>query len=146
MAKKKEIQYPTQEWVDNWVDAWLEKNPTVKVDDFKVIEEKAMDEWWENEIEHDRPTPFDLTDEQEKISKKARNIGEKTKKTPTNYKFDTRKKPKDAEKVEIVEKIFDFVKEFAENSTISNAGREISFNFGENSYSLVLTKHRTPKK
>lgn len=143
MAKKKEIQYPTQDWLDNWVDKYLDKHPTEKVDDFKALENKAMGEWWDNEIEHNRPTPFDLTPEQEKASKKARSTGEK--KTPTNYKFDTRKKPKDKEKVEIVQKIFEFVAKFTENCTISNEGKEITFNFNDNSYSLTLTKHRTPK-
>lgn len=144
MAKTKEIQYPTQDWLDKWVDKYLDDHPTEKVTDFKALEEKAMEVWWDNEIDHDRPTPFDLTKEQEKASKKARGTGER--KTSPNYKFETKKKPKDAEKVEIVQKIFGFVAKFTENCVISNEGREITFTFGESSYSLVLTKHRTPKK
>ena len=144
MAKVKEIQYPTQEWLDKWVDKYLDKHPNEKIDDFSVLTEKATEAWWDNEVDHDRPTPFDLTEEQKKAQKKLMSTG--TRKTPTNYKFDTKKKSKDAEKVEIVQKIFEFVTKFTKNCTISNEGREITFNFGENSYSLVLTKHRTPKK
>ena len=144
MAKTKEIQYPTQEWLDQWVDKYIDNHPNERITDFKAVEEKAMDEWWDNEIDHDRPTPFDLTPEQKNAQKKLLSTG--TRKIPPNYKFDIRKKPKDAEKVEIVQKIFDFVANFTENCTISNEGREISFTFGQNSYSLVLTKHRNNTK
>lgn len=147
MAKEKEIRYPTQEFIDGWVDKWLDKHPDEKVNDFKELEELATDAWWDNEVEHNRPTPFDLTKEQEKASKKARQTtSEKKGKKPTSYKFETKAKPKDAEKVEIVRKIFGFVAEFTENCQIFNEGKEITFTFGENSYSLTLTKHRTPKK
>ena len=143
MAKTKEIQYPTQEWIDKWVDTYLDKHPTEKVSDFSALEEKATEAWWDNEIDHDRPTPFDFTEEQEKASKKARKMGTRT--TPTNYKFDTKKKPKDAEKVDLMQNIFGFVATITENCTIANEGKEITFSVNGNEYSLTLTKHRPPK-
>ena len=39
--KKTEINYPTQEWLDNWVDKYIDKNPNEKITDFKALEEKA---------------------------------------------------------------------------------------------------------
>jgi hypothetical protein len=91
-----------------------------------------------------------------RIEKKVKDNGVKTvaradkpKKAPTVYKFDTektKKRPKDEEKVQIVEKIAEFMAEISENAEISNPGQTISFKIGENSYSLTLTKHRTPKK
>lgn len=141
---KKEIQYPTQEWIDKWVDNYMDKHPTEKIEDFKVLEEKAEESWWDNEINHDRPTPFDLTPEQQKVAKSVTKTG--TRKAPTTYKFDKKTRPKDAEKVEIMEKINDFIKEITENCEIVNAGQQISFNIGENLYSLKLTKHRKATK
>lgn len=142
--KKTEINYPTQEWLDNWVDKYIDKNPNEKITDFKALEEKATEEWWDNEIDHNRPTPFDLTPEQQKVAKEATKTG--TRKTPTNYKFDKKKRPKDAEKVEFLEKVCDFCSEIAENCEIVNAGQEISFKIGENEYSLKLVKHRKATK
>ena len=142
----KEIQYPTQDWIDKWVDTYMDKNPNEKISDFKALEEKANEAWWDNEINHNRPTPFDLTKEQQKEAKKATITTSNKKKTPTNYKFDKKTRPKDAEKVEILQKINDFVKKLAENSEIINEGQEISFSLGENDYSLKLTRHRKTKK
>ena len=86
----------------------------------------------------------DLTPEQKQAMKKAKATGER--KTKPNYKFETKAKPKDAEKVEILQKIFGFVATFTENCVIFNEGKEITFNYGENQYSLSLTKHRKPKE
>lgn len=69
MAK---INYPTEEFIDRWIDNFLDSHPDTKVSDFQELKEQAEDAWWLNEIEHDRPTPFDLTEEQEKASKEAR--------------------------------------------------------------------------
>lgn len=147
MAKSKEIIYPTQEWIDAWVDSWLDKNPNKKVSDFKELEEKAEEVWWDKQVEQNNPTPFDLTKEQEKASKEARTTtSTESKKRKGSYKFEKKAKKKDAEKIEIVEKFYNFAKEFTENCEIVNENREISFVFNENHYSLTLTKHRTPKK
>ena len=88
MAKTvKQIQFPTTEWIDNWVDTYLDKHPNEKIDDFKALETKATDEWWDKQIDLGNPTPFDLTEEQEKESKKARQTtGDKTTKKKTSYK------------------------------------------------------------
>ena len=142
--KKTEINYPTQEWLDNWVDKYIDKNPNEKITDFKALEEKATEEWWDNEIDHNRPTPFDLTPEQQKVAKEATKTG--TRKTPTNYKFDKKKRPKDAEKVEFLEKVCGFCSEIVENCEIVNAGQEISFKIGGNEYSLKLVKLRKATK
>lgn len=88
-----------------------------------------------------------------RIEKKAKdngvkNVGRAEKKKPTVYKFDTEKsksRKKDEEKVEIVQKVADFLAEFVENAEVVNAGQKISFQIGENSYSFTLTKHRNAK-
>lgn len=67
-------------------------------------------------------------------------------KKKTVYKFDKKERPKDEEKVEIVQKIADFLKNLYENVEITNIGQEISLKIGENDYSIKLVKHRPPKK
>lgn len=106
-----------------------------------IEEDKEVDKMTSKEL------TSDLTDEQKKAVKKATSTG--TKKKPTVYKFDTDKaknRKKDEEKGKIVTKIAEFLASFVENTQIVNAEREISFEIGENSYSLTLTKHRKAKK
>lgn len=114
---------------------------------FNVTKAEAL-EIYEEDLRIDKMTMkklnADLTPEEKKAQKEARKIG--ARKTPTIYKFDTKSKKKDDEKVEIVKKVFDFVKNVTENCEIANEGQEISFKMGETSYSLVLTKHRPKKK
>lgn len=86
---------------------------------------------------------FELTAEQKKVVKQSCATGTKKR---TVYKFDTKTKKKDAEKEEFLAKLHEFVSQFTENCEIVNPNREISFNIGENSYSLVLSKHRNKAK
>lgn len=86
----------------------------------------------------------------------------KSKKDCRRYEGDTKKRKTanrtvkiDEEKVAIIESVAHqltrFVKpnaedvEGAENITIANQQREITFTVGENEYSLTLTKHRKKK-
>jgi hypothetical protein len=87
---------------------------------------------------------FELSAEQKKVAKESCAIGTKKR---TVYKFDSAKsKKKDAEKEEFIAKLHEIVAQFTENCEIANANREITFNLGENEYSLVLTKHTKKKK
>ena len=143
MAKTQEIQYPTQEWIDKWVDTYLDKHPTEKVSDFSALEEKATEAWWDNEIDHDRPTPFDFTEEQEKASKKARSAGRKPK--TTVYKFDTtkRKKPENKNKSDLISVITGALTEHgAENLELINPEREFTFTMDGTKYKIVLSLPR----
>lgn len=84
---------------------------------------------------------FDLPPEKEKEAKKIGNVKTHTAKTPRK-----REKTEDTEKQAIIEGIFaKIVGDFDENAQKVNAEREISFNIGENHYSIVLTKHRAKK-
>ena len=83
----------------------------------------------------------------------------KAKKDCRRYESDktTRKKPQrekkvDAEKVEIIESVAHQLSRFvsqdskgAENVTIANKQKEITFTVGKNEYSLTLTRHRNKK-
>lgn len=137
MARKP--TYPTDEWVEKWIDRYLDTT-TEKVTDFDAVREMALEAWWMNEIEHDRPTPYDLTEEQEKASKEARKgmaravnaYGKEVKRT----------RKADEEKRKIIEILEKALTESGFCATISNVERQIDF--GE--YSITLTKHRTKKE
>lgn len=137
MAKRKPI-YPTDEWVEKWIDRYLE-TATEKVTDFAEIREKAMNAWWENEIEHDRATPFDLTEEEEAESKKARKGMARA--VNAYGKEVKRERKADDEKRKIIEILQKALTESGFCATISNVERQIDFG----SYSVTLTKHRQPK-
>ena len=137
MAKAKPI-YPTEEWVEKWIDRYLE-TVTERVTDFNEIREKAMDAWWENEIEHDRATPFDLTEEEKKESKKARKGMARA--VNAYGKEVKRERKADDEKRKIIEILQKALTESGFCATISNVERQIDFG----GYSVTLTKHRQPK-
>lgn len=148
MAKRKPI-YPTDEWVEKWIDRYLE-TATEKVTDFAEIREKAMDAWWENEIEHDRATPFDLTEEEEAESKKARK-GMARAVNAYGKEVKRERKPNE-DKREIIQTIADNLSrvfgpdgEKPEGITIANVERQIDFLYRGVNYSVTLTAHRQPK-
>lgn len=133
--------YPSDEWVEQWIDNYLD-NATEKVTDFDAVRELAMGAWWENEIEHDRPTPFDLTPEQEKASKAVRKGMARQEKAVNAYGKEVKRTRKaDLDKRKIVEIIGAALAEAGYEISITNVERQIDF--GE--YSVTLTKHR-PKK
>lgn len=66
-------------------------------------------------------------------------------KKKTTYKFDKRERPKDEEKVLIVNQIADCLKALYSEVTIANVGQEITLSVNGNEYSVKLVKHRPPK-
>lgn len=91
---------------------------------------------------------FQLTEEQEKASKKARGTGTKAKQ-PTAYKFDKRQRKENTTKAEIIAELAKFLAENSENACemveITNKERQIAFKIGENAFELTLVQKRKPK-
>ena len=141
--KKQEIRYPTQEWLDGWIDKYLDSHPDEKITDWDALREDAETEWWDNEADHDRPTPYDLTPEQEKASQEAR----KGARAVNAYgKTVKRERKPNADKQEIIQTIDDALCDLVDNVTVSNKERQIDFEFNGVQYSVTLTAHRPPKK
>lgn len=89
---------------------------------------------------------FELTPEQQKASKKARQTGTKKK---TVYSFDTSKRkrkenPDKAFLIEIFKKALE--SQEATNIEIINPEREMSFNFNDVGYKIVLSVPRNKKE
>ena len=98
-------------------------------------------------IDQGKRVDFDLSPEQEKLAKKFANAG--TRKTPTVYKFDQRKRKENPTKAAIIAEIATFLTENSENACenveITNKERQISFKIGSESYELTLVQKRKPK-
>lgn len=143
----KTIEYPTQEWLDKWVDNWLDKHPDTRVDDFNELTEQAQDAWWDAQVDKGNPTPFDLTKEQEKASKKARIT---TTKKPANYSLEG-KKPRERKPNEGKRAIISLLADALESAhhldkvQTVNIEREITFELNGRHFSVTLTEHRAPK-
>lgn len=98
-------------------------------------------------IDQGKRVDFDLSPEQEKLAKKFANTG--TRKAPTVYKFDQRKRKENPTKAAIIAEIATFLTENSENACenveITNKERQISFKIGSESYELTLVQKRKPK-
>lgn len=90
---------------------------------------------------------FDLSKEQEKQAKKFANAG--TRKAPTVFKFEQRKRKENPTKASIIAELAKFLQENSENACenveITNKERQIAFKIGENAYELTLVQKRKPK-
>ena len=89
---------------------------------------------------------FELTAEQEKASKQARNSG--TRKAPTVYKLDNadgkRSRKENPTKAGIIQYLFECLKDY-DNVVITNKERQISFSCDDNNFELTLVQKRNPK-
>lgn len=98
-------------------------------------------------IDQGKRVDFDLSPEQEKLAKKFANAG--TRKAPTVYKFDQRKRKENPTKAAIIAEIATFLTENSENACenveITNKERQISFKIGSESYELTLVQKRKSK-
>lgn len=128
----KTIQYPT----DAWIDAYVEKHNA-------TIEEAEM-VWWDKQIDKGNPTPFDLTPEQEKESRKATRPKAHQIVDPAGKTRIRERKPNEDKRL-LIDCLHDTLKEF-DSCCVANPEREITFVLNNVHYSVVLTAHRAPKK
>lgn len=96
---------------------------------------------YDDEVEHGRPTKFDLTPEQEKVAKKYTAVGTKKR---TNYTFTKRERKPNEAKRELIKILRQALAEM-DNVKVSNIERQIDFDFEGEQFSVTLTQHRKPK-
>lgn len=137
----KEIQFPTQDWLDNWVDNWLDNHPTEKVDDFSKLTEKAEQAWWDKQIDKGNPTPYDLPEDKLKeIRKETRPRARKETTAPNK----PRERKPNEDKRAIIQLLAETFSDY-EGCKVSNVERQVDFIMNGVSYSITLTAHRPPK-
>jgi hypothetical protein len=119
----KPINYPTPEWIS----AWCETR--------HCTPEDADMAWWDLEIEKGNPTPYDLDETAEAVSKELR----RGKAVDAYGKERKRERKPDEEKRELIRRLVEALADLSPE--VVNPEREIRFG----SYSVTLTRHRTPK-
>lgn len=102
---------------------------------------------YDKAVEQGLKTPYDLTAEQEKETRKYRQAGRKL--TVYNWQKKRERKP-NATKGGLIEELFNFLSKNSdfeiENCEITNAERQIAFSVGENNFELTLVQKRQKKK
>lgn len=121
-------------------DAEIEKSMKV----LKISKEDAIEMWLDDE-------GYTENEEQEMLTQKAKDNKimatiHSAKSEKTEKKTVKRERKEDPEKEMIIQKIAEILPEFAENVTITNVGKLISFKIGENDYEIDLKRKRKPKK
>ena len=132
----KEIQYPTPQWLA----AWLAKHPGKS-------EADADCAWWDVQIDKGNPTPYDLSEEQEKEVKAIRGNARAVNAYGKEVKRE--RKPNEIKRwaMGVVKTLFEglALNGKCEAVTLTNAERTLDFIAGGKRYTLTLTEHREKK-
>lgn len=128
----KQIQYPTDEWLDKYVDK------------HGCSLEDAECAWWDAQIDKGNPTPYDLTPEQEKESRKA-NRPKATKSVDAYGKERKRERKPNEDKRLLIDCLRDALQDF-DDCEVVNPERQVDFTLNGIHYSVTLTAHRKPKE
>lgn len=96
----------------------------------------------DDDIDHDIKKDYDLNAEQQKNAKIYQKSGNYTRKVEVK-----RERKPDEEKREIIARIEEMLKKFAEyeNISVKNIEKEVCFSLNGANFSISLTKHRPPK-
>lgn len=111
-----------------------------------ITREEAIElDEYDDEINHNKPTQYDLTPEQMEVARKMTRVEQNAK--HRNTKRD--RKP-NYPKETLIKELADFLREDAqsnvfENVTIENKSRLITFDINDTHYTLNLIEHRKPK-
>ena len=82
---------------------------------------------------------FELSAEQEREAKKARNVG----RAPTTYKFTKRERKPDQDKADLLNVLFSAVLPMCDTYEITNGEREFLFTYHGKKYKVVLSAPRS---
>ena len=82
---------------------------------------------------------FELSAEQEREAKKARNVG----RAPTAYKFTKRERKPDQDKADLLNMLFSAVLPVCDTYEITNGEREFLFTYHGKKYKVVLSAPRS---
>ena len=91
-------------------------------------------------VDRGESLPWDLTPEQMKVSKKARQADHAKPKEKVK-----KEKKENVIKKEIIEKIYNLINENYENTNVENDERMISFSVGDENFEITLVQKRKKK-
>lgn len=124
-----------------------EKSQKERIMEILNVSSKEADEIlaYDKLVDQGKPTPYDLSKEEEKKLRKYRQADRK----PTAYKFSQRERKPNATKGGLIAELFEFLSNsssFAtENVEITNKERQVRFSIGEDTFELTLVQKRKPK-
>ncbi len=129
----------------------LESGKTIRIPDSDIKrlcetmdldEESAVEIWLEDEgyVDNDEQIALDKKAKDSKITQTIH--GAKAETTKTKRKVERKE---DKAKEDIIATLADTLREFAENVTIVNVGKLITFNLDGDTYKLDLIRQRPPK-
>lgn len=102
---------------------------------------------YDQRVEHNQPTEYDISPEKQKVAQTYARTG--TRKTPTVYQFSKRERKPNATKGGIIAELSAFFESQSEfsitNLQIANPERQISFEVGGEKFELTLVQKRKPK-
>lgn len=105
---------------------------------------------YDEAVDHDKETEFDLPPEKARIAQKFAHTGTKERKKPFVPDLKPRERKPNATKGGIIAEIAGFIEKnsnFAiKNFQIPNKEGKIAFKIGEKWYTIALTEHRTKPK
>lgn len=107
--------------------------------DYETAKQIVLDD---EAVDKGEPLPWDLTPEQKKVQKQARQADREVGKTEKRAKT-VKENP---QKAQLIADLAKFLEQNVENVEILNKERQISFDFGEEKYELTLVQKRKPKK
>lgn len=106
--------------------------------------EEAIALWeYDQDVDHDRPTPYDPTEEQKKNTQAVR---KSLNKGPREKKTDVKRERKiDTDKLALINLLAQALTDNSITVEEIKTETEIKFTYLENSYVVKLTKHRSEK-
>lgn len=135
-----------EQFIDNYLDKYEQEHPDERID-YEALREQADCEWYDNEVDHGTATEYELTAEQEAVSKELR----KGRAVDAYGKEHKRERKPNENKRWIMERVKILLEGFAlrgdlEGVDLSNPERAVDFVKDGKHYTLTLTEHRPPKK
>ena len=100
---------------------------------------------YDKAVDQNKPTPYDITTEQEKQTRKYRQADRR----PTTYNFTKRERKPNATKGGLIQELYNFLISGSDfeilNCQIVNKERQIAFGVGDNKFELTLVQKRQKK-
>lgn len=134
------------EFIEQYLDRYEREHPDTRID-YEAVREEADCAWYDKEVDAGHKTEYDLTKEQEKISKAARGNA----RAVNAYGKEVRRerKPNEIKRwaMSMVKTLFEglALNGKCEAVTLTNAERTLDFIAGGKRYTLTLTEHREKK-
>lgn len=136
-----------EQFIDQYLDQYEQDHPDERID-YAELRERADCAWYDQEVEKGTVTEYDLTKEQEQVSKELR----KGRAIDAYGKERKRERKENHDKRFIISVLHEAMQATGEHCslghdiTIVNPERQIDFVLNGVAYTITLTAHRPKKK